>query len=49
MRNVFLRFIGVLLLMCTIGFVTVRGVFTPGVRFVAYDAPYGNSAPAVSR
>jgi hypothetical protein len=49
MRNLFFRFIGVLLLACTVGFVSIRGAFTGGVRFIAVEAPLTNGPPADSR
>ncbi|MCW5771537.1 MAG: hypothetical protein KIT16_07885 [Rhodospirillaceae bacterium] len=38
----FLRFIGVLLILGSVGFVTVKAVFTGGYRFL--NAEYGRNA-----
>lgn len=49
MSNGFIKFLGVLLLLGSIGFVTVKSVFTGGFRFMAQTATETMHAAADQR
>ncbi len=46
MSNDFLKFVGVLLLLGSVGFVTVKSLFTGGVMFFAAEIANSDGRPA---